>query len=247
MQNKTINKWKITNVSPEEIVPAEMNANEMDDKTFERLCKNIGMSGLSSTITCYKRKEDNKYVIISGHHRYRAAVLNGIKTIPVLYADEEDLTKDEIIAIQLSHNSLHGEDDKNILKKLFEEIKSIDFKEFSNIEIDEIGKIDVFSPSIVPIQETYTVSIVLFKPHLDLLDEITRCVNEALDKSDVVILENQNNAEEEYMKLTAEIAKKFEIKSPNIAFSKILELAKAQLEVLDGNMKRSDSNKPEVF
>ena len=41
------------------------------------------------------------------------------------------MTPDEIVALQLSHNSLHGEDDKGILKRMFAEIQSVDFKSFA--------------------------------------------------------------------------------------------------------------------
>lgn len=223
-------KWKVEKISMNLIVPAELNANEMTEKDFNQLCENIGISGLSSVPACYKRESDGKFVIISGHHRVRAAEKEGYTEIYIIYADEKDLSKDEIIAIQLSHNSLHGQDNKGILRRLFESIRDVEFKKFSHININEIGSIDVQSLNIIPMCETYTVSLVLYKQDLDCLEELIGCIKEAQNKSEYVILADQENTEEAYLELMKEVSKKFDIKSSNIAFSKILELAKTQLQ-----------------
>lgn len=228
-------KWKVEKVSLELIVPAELNANEMSEKDFLQLCENIGMSGLSSVPACYRRESDGRFVIISGHHRVRAAEKDGYTEIYIIYAEEKDLTKDEIVAIQLSHNSLHGEDNKGILKRLFESIQTVEFKKFAHIDMDEIGTIDMESTNIIPMRETYNVSVVLYKQDINLLEELTGCVREALDSNEYVILADQENTEEEYLALMKEVGQKFNIKSSNIAFAKILELAKKQMEDESGN------------
>lgn len=223
-------KWKVEKVSLELIVPAELNANEMSEKVFQQLCENIGISGLSSVPTCYRRESDGKFVIISGHHRVRAAEKDGYTEIYIIYAEEKDLTKDEIVAIQLSHNSLHGEDNKGILKRLFESIQTVEFKKFAHIDMNEIGTIDIESVNIVPMRETYNVSVVLYKQDIRLLEELTGCIREALDSSEYVILADQEKTEDAYLALMKEVGQKFNIKSSNIAFAKILELAKKQIE-----------------
>lgn len=223
-------KWKVEKVSLEMIVPAELNANEMSEKDFLQLCENIGISGLSSVPACYRRESDGKFVIISGHHRVRAAEKDGYTEIYIIYAEEKYLTKDEIVAIQLSHNSLHGEDNKGILKRMFESIQSVEFKKFAHIDINEIGSIDIESVNIIPMRETYNVSVVLYKQDIRLLEELTGCIRESLDSSEYVILADQENTEEEYLNLMKEIGQKYNIKSSNIAFAKILELAKKQIE-----------------
>lgn len=223
-------KWKVEKVSLEQIVPAELNANEMSEKDFQQLCENIGISGLSSVPACYRRESDGKFVIISGHHRIRAAEKDGYTEIYIIYAEEKDLTKDEIVAIQLSHNSLHGEDNKGILKRLFESIKTVEFKKFAHIDINEIGTIDIESVNVIPMRETYNVSVVLYKQDINLLEELTGCIREALDSSEYVILADQEKTEDEYLALMKEVGLKYNIKSSNIAFAKILELAKKQIE-----------------
>lgn len=221
----TNDKWKYAKVSIDEIVPAKMNANRMTEEEQSRLTKNISMSGMSSVITCYKKEEDGKYVIISGHHRYKSCLALGYKEVGVLYAEEHDLTSDEIIAIQTSHNSLHGTDDKNILKKLFEQIQSIDFKEFAYIDIDEIGSIDTSSANFTPETEEYTVSVVLYKNDMRRLKDLLGILDDTTSKSDLVILADGNENEDLMLEAMKAVKSKFDIKSSSTAFAKILELA----------------------
>lgn len=219
------NKWKVKEVELSEIVPTEVNANAMDKKDFDKLVRNIKKSGLSSMIACY-RNEEGKYVIISGNHRYKACVKIGYSKINILYAEESELTKDEIIALQLSHNTLHGEDDKGILKRLFDEIGSIDYKDFAHIGVDDIAVEDMFSASIVPVSEHYKVTLVLYRKDIELIEELLEIIDEAKQESDMVIMADGTSNEGKFLTAISEAKKKFKIKSTSVAFSKILEMAK---------------------
>lgn len=222
-----MNKWKVAEVEVGEIEGTEVNANQMSKKNFDKLVNNIRKSGLSSMIACYRRKEDGKYVIISGNHRYRACVKLGYSKLHILYAEEDELTRDEIIALQLSHNSLHGSDDKGILKRLFDEIDNIDYKEFAHISVDDLQvSDDMFSGSIVPVSEHFKVGLVLYRNDIDLLEELLEIVNEERATSDMVIIANGDECEDELMDAISLARKQFDIKSSSIAFSKILRIAK---------------------
>lgn len=223
------NKWKYEKVDVNLIDEAEENANRMTDEDFNALCENIGISGLSSTPCCYQ-KSNGRFVMISGHHRLRACKKLHYKLIGILYCSEEDLSKDEIIAIQLSHNSLHGEDDKNIVKKLFAQIQSIDFKQFAHIDIEEIKPMESNRLDISSMKENYTFSVVLYNDSAEYINELISDIKELQRSSDVVIVANQDPCEDLYLSLKSDIHKGLKIKSSNIAFAKILELAYKQLK-----------------
>ncbi len=229
-----MNKWKVAEVEVGEIEGTEVNANQMTKKDFDKLVENIRKSGLSSMIACYKREDDGKYVIISGNHRYRACVKLGYSKLNILYADESELTRDEIIAVQLSHNSLHGSDDKGILKRLFDEIESIDYKNFAHISIDDLKvEEDMFSGSIVPVSEHYRVALVLYRNDIHLLEELLEIVEEDAKTSDMVILANGDECEDDFVDAIRLARKRFDIKSSSVAFSKILRLAKEAMDTED--------------
>lgn len=232
---ETGNRWKYEKVNISLIDEAEMNANEMTGEDFAQLCDNIGKSGLSSVPSCYK-KEDGRFVMISGHHRLRACKKLHYKTIGILYCLESELSKDEIIAIQLSHNSLHGHDNTNILKKLFEQIQSVDFKQFAHVNVDEIPPVSTDGISVFALKENFVFTVVLYPDSFENLDELFGDIREQASKSDALILANEKENERLLLKLQTEIGKQYDIKSPSISFAKLLELASERLtEIKEGN------------
>lgn len=224
-------KWKFCEVSIEDILPTEVNANEMTAEDYNQLVSNIKKSGgLSTALTCYRQKSDGKYRLVGGNHRWKACVDLAIKTAPVVYADEDDLTRDEIIALQTSLNSLHGEDNKGILRRLMAEIKSVEFKEFAHINMDELGKIESESVSIVPISEHYCVSFILYKSDIDLLDDLLGQINESMGKSEFIVLAEKEKNEPMLLELLSRVSKKYDVKSSNTTLSIILSKAKEKLD-----------------
>ena len=221
-------RWKYDVVDINLIDEAELNANEMTGEDFATLCENIGKSGLSSVPCCYK-KTNGRFGMISGHHRLRACKKNHFAKIGILWCDEDELSQDEIIAIQLSHNSLHGEDNKSILKKLFEQIQSIDFKKFAHINIDEVAPVSTDGISIFALKENFVFTIILYPNSFENLDELYGDIREQAKKSDALILADQTN-EMLLLKLQQDIGNQYNIKSPSITFAKLLELAKERLE-----------------
>lgn len=225
---ETENRWKYEKVDINLIDEADMNANEMTGEDFAQLCDNIGKSGLSSVPSCYK-KENGRFVMISGHHRLRACKKLHYKTIGILYCLESELSKDEIIAIQLSHNSLHGHDNTSILKKLFEQIQSVDFKQFAHVNVDEIPPVSTDGISVFALKENFVFTVVLYPDSFGSLDELFGDIREQASKSDALILANEKENERLLLKLQTEIGKQYDIKSPSISFAKLLELASERL------------------
>ncbi len=228
-------RWKYDKVDINLIDEAEMNANEMTGEDFATLCDNIGKSGLSSVPCCYK-KANGRYVMISGHHRLRACKKNHFSKMGILWCHEDELSKDEIIAIQLSHNSLHGQDNMSILKKLFEQIQNIDFKKFAHINIDEVSPVSTEGISIFALKENFVFTIILYPNSFENLDELYGDIREQAKKSDALVLAHQEDNEMALLKLQQEIGNQYNIKSPSITFAKLLELANERLtEIRDNN------------
>ena len=230
---ETEDRWKYEKVDIDLIDEAELNANEMTGEDFAALCENIEKSGLSSVPCCYK-KANGRFVMMSGHHRLRACKKLHYKTIGILYCEESDLiSNDEPIAIQLSHNSLHGQDNRSILKQLFEKIQSVEFKKFAHINMDEVGSLDTNGISISVMKETFTFTIILYPNSFETLDELFGDIREQARKSDVILLADQEPNERVLLGLQKEIGDKFDIKSPSITFAKLLELAQERLKELE--------------
>ncbi len=222
------NKWKLEyEVDVTLIDFTEKNANKMSNEAYTTLVSNIRMSGLSSVIVAY-RDITGRFTLISGNHRFKACLDLGYKTVPLLFVEREDITDDEIVAIQISHNTLHGEHDKGILKELFDSINAIDFKKFAYVSSEDLkggGDFMTLPPS--PLKEIFTFNAVLYREDVDNLFDV---IGTAVKDAEIVLMADGEKNEEELFKVIGQIKKKYKVLSSNIAFGKLLELAKRGLD-----------------
>lgn len=225
-------KWKIGMFDISELEKTEINANQMSKVEYDRLVENIKKSGgLSSAIGCYKRHSDGKLVIFSGNHRYKAAIQLRIKKVPVVWCNEDELEEDEKVALQLSHNSLHGKDDNNILKKLFDTIQSVDWKAAAYINVDQFQTLDVSGISFEPESESYSMYVLLYRNDMKNMQELLGILDEDLKSADLVVVADGDKNEDTMLKLTKEIRHNYQLRSAHMGFSKLLELARLGMQV----------------
>lgn len=180
LNEKISGGFKIAIVQADELEFLEKNARFMKNETFQNLVNNIKKDGgLSQLPFCYLQ-ENGKYKVLSGNHRSKAALAAGLTEIPVLYTDKE-LTKDEQIAIQLSHNSISGEDDPLILQELYEEIDDLNMKYYAGLDdkmLEQLDKIQI--DGISEAQLDYLSVSYLFLPNEaeQMLDVIEKAKSE---------------------------------------------------------------------
>lgn len=162
----------------------DKNARVMSPSKFERLVANIGNDArLESLPLCVAKKaiggDHLEFHIISGHHRTRAARKAGLKEIHVL-VHEGDLSRDEIVAKQLAHNALNGEDDAQVLKELFEEIEAIDERLYSGISDDEFKNLTAPKIDMEEIGMNFdyeVVEMIFLKSDFEKYDELLQTLN----------------------------------------------------------------------
>jgi hypothetical protein len=130
--------YRVDIVDPHDLKAAAKNARFMSGQMFQQLVENIKRDGgLTSAPFCWRDAQGVTH-IMSGHHRVDAAIKAGEEFILILYTDRE-LSKQEQIAIQLSHNSISGEDEPTTLRELWNEILAIDLKAYSGLD-DQVLK-----------------------------------------------------------------------------------------------------------
>jgi hypothetical protein len=142
-------------VNPAELKLLDDNARFMRNETFKQLVGNIERDGfLASVPFCWRYELLDKetpagpvddpeavvqedlhyeYLVLSGNHRVKGAKAAGLERIVILYT-WADLSEQERIAIQLSHNALVGEDDLATLKRLYERIAQVDLKSYAGLD-----------------------------------------------------------------------------------------------------------------
>ncbi len=143
---------------------AEENARFMTADQMRRLSGNLKKdNAMTSAVLVYPDTASGKLVVLSGNHRVEAAILAGQQVIPVMVI-QSWLTEERKLAIQLSHNAITGQDDPNILGKLYESL-TLEYKAYSGLTDDSFNileKLDIDSLAIGTPQ--YEEILLLFLP-----------------------------------------------------------------------------------
>lgn len=229
--NELITPYKLAYVSPtEDCVPLEFNAHYMDKDTLDNLTANIAHDGFLSQLPFgMKRTDDNKYLILSGNHRLKAAIKAKLKYILILYINEID--KDTQLGYQLSHNSLVGKDDTQMLKELYSKIQSIEAKQFSGL--NGLNFVDVSKVNIPAIGEG---DIELTEMKFQFVESKSNNIKNVLDALEKMGLDENSTiivgSFEAYIKVLQEGKKVYDIKSRSVAFSKMIDICSTYLEEL---------------
>ncbi len=121
---------KITYLPLEEIIPNKNNPrSEVDKNNLTELADSIKAVGIINPITVRNLNKDamqeaingNKFEIVSGERRFKAAEIAGLKTIPVIIRDLSDDQMMEVLIIEnLQRKEIHPLDEAtgfNFLKK----------------------------------------------------------------------------------------------------------------------------------
>jgi hypothetical protein len=232
-------------VKPSDLEGQKINARHMDKKTFDNLVRNIKRDGKLESVPLVYRKGD-KYKIISGHHRVKAAIEAGIEHIVVMITRPQ--SRDEVVYKQLSHNGLVGKDDMELLRKLYHSIQDEILRIDSGVlkDPENILKGVNFAMESQP-GRFKTVKITVTEYDADTIAETIKNVRkfeEAVER----YLETQFDEHEDFIKLTIskgvfdiinkmrkKIKKTEESKSDSDAFVKIVQLAAMKLKEIEEN------------
>ncbi len=207
--------------NPADILILKQNARYFKKEVFLQLVDNLKKDErLSSTPLCHEN--DGRLEVLSGNHRVQAAVAAGIKIIMVMVINGE-LSKDDKIAVQLSHNALVGEDDKNILADLWAQIESIDAKCYTGLSSDAVGELEKIkmmsfsTPSLKTKQLTFAFTD-------SEMTEIEAIIGELGSAGDVVYIADISQFED-FFKAIQDAKKKFVVKNGALAVYKLTQAA----------------------
>lgn len=153
---------KLIKIDPATLRGIDKNARFMSHVTFNRLVENIKKDGklTSVPLVC---KDGSEFVVLSGNHRVAAAVKAKLTEIDVMLIIE-DLPPKRRRALQLSHNSVAGQDDQNVLRELYDELDSVYLKEYSGVNENDFGFDEVDIASLLSLRIEYKELIFFFLP-----------------------------------------------------------------------------------
>ncbi|MFF4391459.1 hypothetical protein ACFY0G_32420 [Streptomyces sp. NPDC001552] len=118
-----------------------VNARFFRKEEYDRLVANVRQDGcLTSVPLVYGGGiyEEGRELVLSGNHRTMAAVDADLDDIDVMLIEEE-LSEQQLVAIQIAHNSISGEDDPATLKQLYEQLDDVDWRAYSGLDDEQLG------------------------------------------------------------------------------------------------------------
>lgn len=171
---------RIIEIDPKELKLLEVNARFMRHEEFMKLVANIKKDGALTSVP-FACKDGDKYLVLSGNHRVKAAISAGIEKIQCMVTDD-DLTRAQKTGIQLSHNAIVGEDDPYVLKSLYESIDEIDWKEYSGLDDKTLELLSkVSSQALSEANLTFQTLAITFLP--SEIEEAEKCIDRAIEET----------------------------------------------------------------
>ena len=204
-------------MDPKDISLLKKNARILKKDVFQQLTANIGRDKRLSSVPLCHRLSDGRVEVLSGNHRVQASVEAGIERILVMII-EEDLTRSQAVAIQLSHNALVGEDDPALLAELWAEIEDIGL---SSDVVEKLDKIDLTSFT-TPQVSTRTMTFAF-------VDSEAERLNAVLDDLDGLPAKEIWLADvgqfDRFFDLLEATKRTFDVRNASLAMLKLMDLA----------------------
>lgn len=210
---------EIWQVDIDEIREQDVNARAMNKKMFDRLTANIKKDNrLESLPFC--ALTDKGIEIVSGHHRTRAARSAGIRDIFIII-DVTGMSRDRILAKQLSHNSIQGEDNEQLVKEIYSQIKDAEEKITAFINADLELDLKKAKTNDIVFDLDYKTILVTFLPYEEEVFE--RAAKKIEGKYDAVYAAELKQIEN-FAKALKKTGKEYEIRAMGTTFEKMAEI-----------------------
>jgi hypothetical protein len=206
----------------------DTNAQLMQPRHFDRLIENIKQRGQVESLPYVHRPGDEgPYVIISGHHRVRAARQAGLKEMPIL-VDLREMRRSEIVAKQIAHNELHGEPDKETLARLITEIDDAGDLLSTGLDPDLLPTVDEEAPTLINPHVEYDwrmVTLVFLPEQLAGLDDLVKLIESKTELLGVA----ERSQFAEFSTAVLNYGRAYNIRSMATTISMLVELAHREI------------------
>lgn len=222
---------KIIKIDPRKIKLLEVNARFMTADEFQKLVANVKRDGCLTQLPFCVYNDDGELEVLSGNHRVQAAIEAGLKEIDVQMT-EEHLTKDQRIAIQLSHNAISGKDDMAVLKELYESIDDVNMKAYSALDDETLKLLDeIKTQSMSYSGLQYQVLNILFLPsEIDDVKKILDTVMKEVRQNETITLRMKEY--DKYLDTLNDVSKASRIKNTAVGFMAMLDVVNNHMEEL---------------
>lgn len=225
------NGYNLAEVDVENFEFLEKNARYMTNYMFNNLVENIKKDGtLTSVPLCYKHGD--KYKILSGNHRVKAAIEAGLTKLLVMYT-EKPLSRAEQVAIALSHNAIEGKDDIVLLKELWAEVDSVDLKKYAGLDDKALWEMEKTTLSTLSeFRLDYRAQTFLFLP--EEVDRLKSVFDKALSHvhKEKVVYANRLQDFDRFIEAQSKVQHTYDVKNAATVLMLMLDLFERHMDDL---------------
>jgi len=119
-----------------DLVGQDDNPNEMSAGKFNRLVASIEKDGFDEPIKVTPR--DGKYVIVSGHHRVKAAEIVGLDNVPAVILDLDDMKmKAKLVKDNILRGEINPKKFVELYNSMLEDVQADVLQEMMGFEDDK--------------------------------------------------------------------------------------------------------------
>ena len=134
----------------------------MTDAMFSQLVENIRRDGCLTSVPLVC-EVDGRLEVLSGNHRVMAAIKAGLEEAEVMEITTP-LSREQRVAIQLSHNAIAGQDDPSILSELWADL-DFALKEYSGLTEEDLAGITEIDTTPISVEApSYEEITLVFLP-----------------------------------------------------------------------------------
>ena len=210
----------------------DVNARIMPPDLYNNLSSNIKKRGKLESVP-YCALVDGRVEIVSGHNRVKAARSIGMQKAPIL-VDESGLSRPEIVAKQLAHNSLAGFDDPQTLQILFAKLDepSLIFESGLSQEMVEVPQVNLDTDLTPSLSMDWRVVTFTFLDHQ--LKEFKTLID-TLPSSDLLGVADLKQ-HQAFTEATSKYGRFQEIRSLGLIIAALTETALAEVAKAEAEM-----------
>jgi len=225
---------EIWHIHVDELREQDVNARTMPPRMFERLQQTIAQDKRLEALPLVAKLGDN-FELVSGHHRVRAARAAGVTEVYAM-VDVSGLTKDQIAAKQLAHNSISGIDEPQLVKKIFEGIRDVDarLEAFIDPTVLNLPMPDKVTLPNLDLQLEYSTTLITFLPSQQA--RFDKAVEQVLQQVDVErdqIYIADKELYERWKATMRRLSKEYDARSLSTVIMRLLDAA-AEILNIDG-------------
>ena len=226
--------YSLEMVNPKDIELLKKNARFMRNDVYRQLVDNVKREkALESVPLIYRGPDVEKPIALSGNHRVMAARDAGLKEILCLVITKQ-ISEEERVAKQLSHNAIAGQDDLQVLKDLYDSIQDLNLKAYSGIDEElrkQLANIK-FSAISEPRLAVKTVSFLFLPREVDLLKQVLEQVDKALETDSNYALMKRDY--QEFFDALVSVKAKLKVKNSAAALMTLVRLGVEALDAKQG-------------